>query len=235
LPDVKPSSVERWRWSPEGPSARRLRSCPAPRERAPRPEPLRQERQRPPRRDPAAAGGRQTPHSPARRAGAARPWASRRPRSAKCRIQHPRPSCIRPAPDRCRAERSAPTGAWSKLPPNLSPIRSHLWRSPYAFLTEAPSHSGALPSLQRNAFMAALCLQQGLKGASAPATWLLSLCHQRFANRPAYCPGPGSASPLPKVVALAHVPEKWTPVFRQGHAQNEKLEPIPIPSNRDGL
>ena len=75
--------------------------------------------------------------------------------------------------------------------------------------------------------MAALCLQQGLSGASPPATRLLSLCHQRFANRPAYCPGSGSASSLPKVVALAHVLEKWTPAFRQGHAQNESLERMP--------
>jgi hypothetical protein len=40
---------------------------------------------------------------------------------------------------------------------------------------------------------------------------------------------------MPKMVALAHVPKKWTPVLRQGHAQNENLERMPIPSDRDAL
>jgi hypothetical protein len=35
--------------------------------------------------------------------------------------------------------------------------------------------------------------------------------------------------------ATAHVPKKWIPVFRKGHAQTKTLEHIPIVSNRDVL
>ena len=48
-------------------------------------------------------------------------------------------------------------------------------------------------------------------------------------------PGPGSASPLPKVVALAHVPGKMDTGFPTRHAQNEDLERRPIPSHRNAL
>jgi hypothetical protein len=34
---------------------------------------------------------------------------------------------------------------------------------------------------------------------------------------------------------LEHVPEKWTPVFRKGHAATKNLERNPIQSKRDVL
>jgi hypothetical protein len=40
--------------------------------------------------------------------------------------------------------------------------------------------------------------------------------------------GLGTAS----IVEIAHVPEKWTPVFRKDMRQRKKLERIPIPSKR---
>ena len=32
-----------------------------------------------------------------------------------------------------------------------------------------------------------------------------------------------------------HVPEKWKPVFRKGHATTKRARAVPIPLNRDGL
>src|SRR5882672_3407084 len=35
------------------------------------------------------------------------------------------------------------------------------------------------------------------------------------------------------MIVLAHVPEKWTPVFRKGHAQTQESRRIPVQLNRD--
>ena len=50
--------------------------------------------------------------------------------------------------------------------------------------------------------MAALCLRRGYPRHRRPRARLLSLCHQRFAKKPGYRPGPGSALPLRHVRRL---------------------------------
>jgi len=38
-----------------------------------------------------------------------------------------------------------------------------------------------------------------------------------------------------RAIKLAHVPEKWIPVFRKGHAQRKNLERILVQLERDAL
>src|SRR5215510_5706508 len=62
----------------------------------------------------------------------------------------------------------------------------------------------------------------------------------RWTYRGIFRAGTTSAAPRRHISytegCLAHVPEKWEPVFRQGHAPLQRnLEHVPIPTERDVL